>query len=139
MVLVLMGLVVFAAIIIVGYPLVNARFQEAAPPSGEGDERLERLAGARREVFEALRDLDLDRATGKLAEKDYQQLRGRYEVQAAQVLQELDAVSAPPVTAARPKNGRKPEAAASERHCPRCEARLQAGDRFCPTCGARLA
>src|SRR5215208_4061758 len=43
--------------------------------------------GQREAVFSALRDLDFDFKTGKISEEDYQPLRARLMVQAAQYLE----------------------------------------------------
>jgi hypothetical protein len=41
-------------------------------------------------IYASLKDAELDRETGKLAEDDYQMVRERYMAEAAQVLRQLD-------------------------------------------------
>jgi zinc-ribbon domain len=135
MVLAVMALIVFVAIFIVGYPLVNAQQYEYADVEFNGNDTLEHLASARNSVFEAIRDLEFDRATGKLSDEDYHQLRARYDVKAAQVLQQIDAFAASKKDYTK---ARVQKAGAGKNTCPRCHQRVEAGDRFCPTCGARL-
>jgi zinc-ribbon domain len=103
MVIILMGLIVFGAILIVGYPLVNAQSYEYAQAGPDGDDTFEHLASARNSVFEAIRDLEFDRATGKLSDADYQMMRARYDAKAADVMQKMDALDA-----ARAKRASRP-------------------------------
>lgn len=124
-ILIILALVI-AVILIVGYPLVNpARYREAnAYANGSG--RYDDLYGARENVFEALRDLQFEYATGKLSPADYEQLKARYEIQAAEILQQIDAVQP------------KAKTASGTRNCPRCHTALTASDKFCTKCGAKL-
>ncbi len=134
MVMILMALIVFAAIMIVGYPLVNAE-QYGLELLVNGDDRLEPLAGARNSIFDAIRDLEFDHATGKLSDEDYRQMRARYDLRAAEILQKMDALTAQQTGLKK----RSQKAGASKGSCPQCRAHVEPGDRFCPTCGARLA
>lgn len=124
-ILVLFALVVLV-VLILGYPIVNpGRFREQlVTPVGSAGSGQD-LYGARESVFEALRDLQFEHATGKLSNADYEQLKARYEVQAAEILQKIDAL--------------KPVSAAPGTHtCPRCHFKNGARDKFCTRCGAKL-
>lgn len=144
MIIILMGLVVFGAILVVGYPLVSAQSLEFAGSAVEGDENYEHLASARNSVFEAIRDLEFDRATDKLSTADYQAMRARYDAQAAQVLQKMDALDAAQAkrgAALKPAgsdSAGKAKPAANKSFCGHCGARVEAGDHYCPVCGKRL-
>jgi hypothetical protein len=147
MVIILMGLIVFAAILIVGYPLVNAQRYEYAGAGSNGDENFEHLASTRNSVFEAIRDLEFDRATDKLSQVDYQSMRARYDVQAAEVLQKMDALgaakakrglSAPAVGGETRDKTQTQKSSSKKSFCSRCGGRVEGVDRFCPTCGTRL-
>jgi rubrerythrin len=148
MVIILMGLIVFVTIMVVGYPLVNAQGYEFGGASLNGDENLEHLASARNSVFEAIRDLEFDRATDKLSDADYRLMRGRFDTRAAEVLQKMDALDAAKAkraSTAREASGgeagdkaQTPRSGAKKGFCNRCGTRLEAADRFCPTCGSRL-
>lgn len=118
-------------------------------------------------AVEALREIEFDRATGKLAEEDYAALKATYTREA---LAELRAAQAPaPATAddpvevalrdfrarragsgrACPEHGPRPEADAAfcsdcgrflAASCPACGAACdEAGQRFCARCGHALA
>ncbi|HXX36928.1 MAG TPA: hypothetical protein VEP50_02080 [bacterium] len=53
----------------------------------------ERLLAARDAAYRALREVELDRETGKLGDADYAALRARYRAEAAAVLRRLDALA----------------------------------------------
>ena len=131
MVFVLMALIIFVAILLVGYPLVNAR-QYQYEETAAADERIENLMSARNNAIDAIRDLEFDHATGKLSDADYKQMRARYDLKAAEVLQKVDAI-----TMGAKKNGGATKTAVAG-NCPRCKAKLQPEDRFCPACGQRV-
>ncbi len=129
--IILIATLVFVTLTALGYPLINARqYRYANALRGNG--QLESLEHARAQAMDALRDLQFDYNTGKLSDADYQSLRAQYELKAAQILQQLDALKglAP--------NGKR-AAPAVKRICPRCHAALDTSDKFCAKCGARVA
>mgnify|MGYP001343542635 CR=1 FL=1 len=71
----------------------------------------------------AIKELDFDKATGKLSEEDYQQLKTRLSREAARLL------SAP--GSGNPSNGAGPSPA-----CRKCGTLSESVTRFCVTCGA---
>jgi hypothetical protein len=79
-------------------PLFAARAPRdtAAGPAPPDQER-ERLLRDRDAAARALRDLELDRATGKLSDADYADLSAQYRAQARAVLDRLEALPAAPV------------------------------------------
>ncbi len=119
--IILIALIIFITIVVVGYPLVNARRYALAGMGSAGDEQLENLDGARTTVIDALRDLEFDHLTGKLSDGDYQSLRAQYEVKAAHILRQLDALTD-----------------SAKKFCPRCHGRVEPDDQFCFKCGARI-
>ncbi len=134
MTIVVMALIVFVAVLALGYPLVNAdQYEYEATTSG--DDRLEALLSQRNAAFDALRDLKFDYDTGKLSEHDYQQMKTRYDLRAAEVLQKMDALAAPQPK--RSGSSKKAAAGAARNVCSKCSEKLLADDRFCPKCGTR--
>ena len=118
-------------------------------------------------ALRALKEIEFDRATGKLADADYEALKGKYTAEALQALREEDAgkpavaqgprrapAAAPPRAStprACPTHGPRPESdaefcsqcgrrlAAASGFCPRCGTTLQPEARFCARCGGRVA
>lgn len=120
------------------------------------------LAGAsaeeeqKRAVLRALKDLEHERALGKVSDDDYAALSARYREEARELLRRVDALAlaaeralgpegepAPAAGAAeRPKRKRPARAEAkavgAEQACPACGTSNDADARFCDACGASL-
>lgn len=135
MIMIILAVIVFAVILAVGYPLVNAG-EYAFETTSNGDDRAALLMSQRNSVFDAIRDLEFDHQTGKLSEQDYKQMRARYDLKAAEVLQKMDALATAQAKRGSGKVSPKPGGKAA---CPQCNAPVLAGDRFCPKCGNKLA
>ena len=106
---------------------------------------------ARGQALLALKEIDFDRATGKLSERDYDELRAKYtaravallDAQAASVGAGNDVVRPAPVPAC-PDCGPRPEpdafiCSSCGRMLPAavaCHAQLPAASRYCDRCGA---
>jgi hypothetical protein len=125
-ILIILGLVI-VVILIVGYPVVNSERYREFGVQPEMLREHDDLYGARETVFDALRDLQFEYATGKLSSGDYEQLKARYEIQAADILKQIDSLP--------PKTGKPAQGA---RTCPRCHSTMRAQDKFCTKCGAKL-
>jgi len=118
-----LGAIVLAAIAAgwVVYPLVMQRWGLLGDTySGHAVDRETR----KRVALAALKEVEYDRASGKLDENDYRELKSRLEREALDVLrpQEGDGGTTP---------------AASIRH--HCGFMNPAGSRFCAGCGKRLS
>ena len=85
----LMGLTM--AVIVAAYvaALFTARSRVIAAPE---ESLREKLQAERNTVLTALRDLDFDFQTGKLAEADYRVTREKYAARGVEILKELDAL-----------------------------------------------
>jgi hypothetical protein len=125
-ILIILALVI-VVIVIVGYPLINPQRYRGELVPVDASNKYDDLYTARETTFEALRDLQFEYATGKLSQSDYEQLKGRYEVQAADILEQIDGVKA-----TKSKN------AQGTRTCPRCKSTMSMQDKFCTKCGAKL-
>jgi hypothetical protein len=145
--LALLGLVAY----IVLRPLLNpAHGQDAqADPADDLLAERERLLGA-------LRELEMDQATGKVTADDYAVLRPQLVAQGAAVLRQMDELAARPprrkAQTARPVDDeieaairqarlrrRSPLEASGRATCPQCGRAARPEDRFCAGCGAALA
>ena len=114
-------------------PLRQRRSGGAAAPEVE-------LSAARREreaLYEAIRDLDHDFETGKVAEEDHARLRDELRARAAALLAQERAHAA--ASAALPAQPPRGDAARGPSPCPSCGAAVEPAHRFCAQCGAALA
>jgi double zinc ribbon protein len=113
-------------------------------------------------ALRALKEIEFDRATGKLSDSDYEQLKARYTNEALAAMreesgirsQELGAKPAPDSrlqTPRCPEHGARPETDAqfcsecgrrlgtAPGYCVRCGTALEDDARYCNRCGARVA
>jgi Double zinc ribbon len=117
-------------------------------------------------ALRALKEIEFDRATGKLADADYEALKAKYTAEALAAMRGESAPSAvrrapAPAPAARaphpapsarcPEHGPRPEPdaifcstcgrrlGAAPAYCTRCGTEMEAGARYCERCGARVA
>lgn len=114
-------------------------------------------------AFRALKEIEFDRATGKLSDTDYEQLKATYTGEALAALREeqgarSSTLPAPPPTPISkipipscPQHGPRPEPDAvfcaecgrrlgsAPAYCVRCGTGLETDARYCNSCGARVA
>jgi hypothetical protein len=87
-----MTLAAMVALAVSAALFVLAPLRRLAPPLEEAAER-DRLLRQRDALSRALRDLELDRATGKLSDADYAELAAGYQARSRSVLSRLDILS----------------------------------------------
>ena len=104
-------------------------------------------------ALRSIKDLEFDRAMGKVSEKDHEELTIRLRARAGRILRQLDAgesaayrdaiereiarrVAAAPAPASAPRIS--PPSVAGARRCAACEVANDADAQFCKRCGARL-
>jgi hypothetical protein len=101
-------------------------------------------------VLRSIKELEFDRAMGKVSEKDFAEMSARLRARATRLLRQLDAGTgyreqierelaarvghAPALTPAEAR----PPAGAASRVCASCSTANEADARFCKGCGARL-
>jgi len=99
-------------------------------------------------VLRSIKELEFDRAMGKLSENDFQEMSSRLRVRAARLIRQLDAggyraqverdlVKRLSGTTEAPAAGATATANAA-RFCAECGASRDADAKFCKQCGARL-
>lgn len=86
---ILIVLLVIGIIIFIAYPL----FARSAEKLADTPDALEALVAQRDSTYDAIRDLDFDFQLGKLSQNDYNALREKYKIRAAQILQRIDALT----------------------------------------------
>jgi hypothetical protein len=120
-------------------PLVSAD-DERVPMIG----RRTRVALEREKVLalRAIKELEFDRAMGKLSEADWQEMSGRLRSRAARLMRQLDAGAGYREKIERDlakRLGPAPSRASATRTCESCQTSNEADARFCKQCGQRLA
>jgi ParB-like chromosome segregation protein Spo0J len=100
-------------------------------------------------ALSALREIQFDRATGKLSDEDYEELNARYTARALEVIRSEDAGAAMAEPAAAPGDPGDPvEALIADRvrgmqagtvRCATCGPRPESDALFCSACGRSLA
>lgn len=89
----------------------------------------------------ALRELEFDRATGKLSETDYAELKTRYTRQAIAAMRRSDGGESDIATPARPSDDEVEalvRAYRESRACPTCGPRPESDALYCSNCGRYL-
>ena len=95
-------------------------------------------------VLRSIKELEFDRAMGKLSENDFQEMSGRLRVRAARLIRQLDAGAGYRAQVERDLARRlsgeapAPDVASAARFCAECGAARDADAKFCKQCGARL-
>jgi len=110
----------------------------------EDDPRLIR----RDRALAALKEIEFDRATGKLSDEDYERMKARFTVEALTALREADAAAEALVRAPAPATGEDAveqlissarRRGRARRFCLECGAPLEGKGKFCLECGTRVA
>jgi zinc-ribbon domain len=137
-------LMAIGLVVCVGEPLVRrASYKSQGREDNNGTET---LLLQKEMLYVAIRDLDFDFQTGKVDQKDYDELRRQLERDAVHILRQLDAVD--PLIAFDNeierqvldlrRRGTAKARGSSQDVCPSCGTPLESGDNFCPACGRAL-
>ncbi len=138
------------ALLLVVAALIAQPFFGARRPALMPESELTRLERDRLRIVAAMRELDFDLRTGKLAAEDHARLRAELQVEGAETLRQIEAAGQPDSTqagrAGRDIDAEIERAVAEFRarptpalKCPACGGAVLARDRFCPACGAKRA
>lgn len=97
-------LIIVAAVLAVGYPLFRRKEGSTSAEVAETEEGPEDLKLRREKLYDAIRELELEREAGSLSQEEFEKIRGTYEMQAAALLQEEERR-----IQTHPRPSRKPE------------------------------
>jgi hypothetical protein len=150
-----------AAVYYVLRPVLRPEFNEGSVAADLVDEDLDEDVSSRTRSIRALREIEFDRATGKLSDSDYESLRAKYTALALEALREPAdrppqpavpaRVATPPARPSCPDHGPRPERdavfcsacgrrlGAAPGYCASCGTALESNARFCSRCGTRVA
>ena len=128
--------------IFVAHPLIAAGKQTTQQSSSSA--QVQELVERQGQLYAAIKEVEFDKALGKLSTKDFEDLRRDLENEALRVIKRLDQVQDPSGTrtlresieadilALRQSKAKPPEP------CPNCAAPSREKDCFCSSCGTRL-
>ncbi|HEY7026051.1 MAG TPA: zinc ribbon domain-containing protein [Gemmatimonadales bacterium] len=132
---ILVGLAVLAVVL---DPLLRNAARRAQPAI-EPEDLEETPKGI---ALAALREIEFDRATGKLSDEDYSALKAKYSEEALALLraeENAQAAEAAPDKIEAMVEARVRALRGGPTSCPRCGPRPEADAIFCSNCGDRLA
>lgn len=139
-------LVALAAVVLVLEPVLRGDVATPAVLLPDSDDDVDPVQRRRDRALAALKEIEFDRATGKLSDEDYARLYQKYAAEATLALAAADAAGAAldPVEAliARAKAAGHPARAATggaRRYCHECGAPRGGRGRFCRECGSKVA
>jgi len=125
-----------AAVFFVLRPILSPLPPSAATPIDSEGEDPEDDFSPRAVALRALKEIEFDRATGKLSDVDYDELKAKYTAEALAALRADSAAPADTPAIPRPRSVPSPAARAA---CPTHGLRPEADARFCSACGRRLS
>lgn len=139
-----LGAIVVAFVL---YPVFTEATTGAAFDPGELDPELDpslsELRDKKARLYESIRELDFDKAAGKISEADFESARTDYLSQVSAVIAQLDALAPPEPKPASSHPTEKP--AAKEKpgaepglECGSCGESNPNGSKFCLECGKSL-
>lgn len=141
-------LLALIAAFIVLQPLLHAAsgraIEEAVPLFSDSDDEDDPAMARRDRALAALKEIDFDKATGKLSDEDYEQLKARFSKEAVDAIKAADAAAMPASAGADDAvealiaSAQSPTSAGARRFCLECGSALDHAKKFCLQCGAPI-
>jgi hypothetical protein len=89
-------------------------------------------------VLRGIKELEFDKAMGKVSEADFAEISSRLRARAMSLMADLDRAPVAPAAKRPPAPGPAPVAAVSTRSCAACGTVNDTDARFCKNCGSAL-
>ena len=112
----------------------------------ETDIAISNLRDKKAMLYDAIQDLDFEKAAGKVSDGDYENARNDYLAQVADVIAKLDALVPPEPEAASPATKKSSKKRSTKRvkedlelECASCGELNPTASNFCNQCGASMA
>jgi len=139
-------LLLSAAVLSAGF-VATALHHALAGFFGASQNEVQPLTERRREFLEqekalvlrSIKELEFDRAMGKMGDADFAELGGRLRARAVEILAELEAPPEKSRPERRPAPAQAKPATRSATTCTSCSTANEPDARFCKQCGKRLA
>ncbi len=136
------ALMIVISVAVVAWPFFSPATEVVGGP-GISNPMVENLVSQRDATYAAIKELEFDRAMGKLSDADYRSMRAKYETKAVAILQELDGMKKTQPPRALPVESADSIEQEVQRLrrgalCPKCGTPHSAGDAFCAKCGTTL-
>ena len=90
-------------------------------------------------TLRSIKELEFDRAMGRLSEEDFKEMSGRLRARAAGLIKQLDAGASYREQIETDLAKRMGERAATNRTCASCQTKNDPDARFCKSCGQALS
>ena len=142
--------IILVTVLMAATTIVGIAVLRTVRPLVFGDEDRTQMVGQRTRValerekalvLRSIKELEFDKAMGKLSESDWQEMSGRLRARATRLMRQLDAgggyrarVEADLVK----RLGEAPAEVAPARFCSSCGAERDSDAKFCKQCGAKL-
>lgn len=149
-------LIAVVAVLLVLEPLLRAAagkpVELTVPLFADSDDEEDPLQRRRDRALAALREIEFDKATGKLSDDDYTRLQAKYQTEALEALRAVDEAKGGGLgdrgqgtggSSADPVERLIAEARAQartkkQRFCEECGAPLEGSGKFCVACGSAV-
>ena len=142
--------IVLVTVLMAATTIVGLAVLRTVRPLVFGDEDRTQMVGQRTRValerekllvLRSIKELEFDKAMGKLSEGDFQEMSGRLRARATRLIRQLDAgggYRAQVEQDLAKRIGETPAPATTANFCAACGTARDADAKFCKNCGARL-
>jgi len=142
--------IVLVTVLMAATTIVGLAVLRTVRPLVFGDEDRTQMVGQRTRValerekllaLRSIKELEFDKAMGKLSESDFQEMSGRLRARATRLIRQLDAGGGYRAQVEQDLAKRLGEAAAepqAARFCSSCGTQRDSDAKFCKNCGTRL-
>ena len=123
------------------YPVFTAAPATAPSELDESELALSDLSDKKAMLYEAIQDLDFEKAAGKVSDTDYETARNDYLAQVSAVMEKMDALAPQKQKRTKPtkKAAQQKQKLEVEVECESCGEGNPKGSNFCLECGKPIA
>ncbi len=132
-------LLALLAVAIVLEPLIRPMSPTVVLRPDSDDEDITPEQRKRDLALAALKEIEFDKATGKLSDTDYDRLYKRYAAEAVAAIREAEHPQAARLTASTPAASPSARPSGRPKFCNECGSRLEGSGKFCSECGSPVA